>query len=61
MSADERSERPPGRADERPIDVSQDLGEDTDDRDRGYGFAIEDGDIVQLDPDDDDPGGRETA
>lgn len=55
MSADKRSERPPGRADERPIDVSQDLGEDTDDRDRGYGFAIEDGDIVQLDPDDDDP------
>lgn len=55
MSADERPPQPPGPADQRPIDVSQDLGEDTDDRDRGYGFAIEDGDIVQLDPDDDDP------
>lgn len=43
------------RADERPIDVSQDLGEDTGDRDRGYGFAIDDGDIVQLDPDEEDP------
>ncbi len=53
MSAHERPERPPGRADQRPIDVSQDLGEDTDDRDRGYGFAIEDGNVVQLDPDDD--------
>ncbi|MBA2634454.1 MAG: hypothetical protein H0U86_15880 [Chloroflexi bacterium] len=42
-------------ADERPIDVSQDLGEETDDRDRGYGFAITDGDIVQLDPDEDEP------
>jgi len=43
------------RADERPIDVSQDLGEETDDRDRGYGFAITDGDVVQLDPDEDEP------
>ena len=43
------------RANERPIDVSQDLGGDTDDRDRGYGFAIEDGDVVQLDPDEEDP------
>ena len=42
-------------ADERPIDVSQDLGEETDDRDRGYGFAVEDGDVVQLDPDEGDP------
>lgn len=40
---------------ERPIDESQDLAEDTDDRDRGYGFAIEDGDVVQLDPEKDDP------
>jgi hypothetical protein len=42
------------RADERPIDVSQDLGEETDDRDRGYGFTVEDGDVVQLDPHVDD-------
>lgn len=42
------------RADERPIDVSQDLGEETDDRDRGYGFIVEDGDIVQLDPAEED-------
>jgi hypothetical protein len=42
------------RADERPIDVSQDLGGETGDRDRGYGFAIEDGDVVQLDPTDED-------
>ena len=55
MSADERPPRPLARADQRPIDVSQDLGEETGDRDRGYGFAIEDGDVVQLDPDDDDP------
>lgn len=54
MAADEGA-RPPDGADERPIDVSQDLGEETDDRDRGYGFAIEEGDVAQLDPDDDDP------
>jgi hypothetical protein len=53
VAADEGA-RPSNGADERPIDVSQDLGEETDDRDRGYGFAIEDGDVVQLDPDDDD-------
>jgi hypothetical protein len=44
------------RADERPIDVSQDLGEETGDRDRGYGFTVENGDVVQLDPEaEDDP------
>lgn len=43
------------RADARPIDVSQDLGEETDDRDRGYGFTVEDGDVVQLDPAEDEP------
>ena len=52
MAADEGA-RPLDGADKRPIDVSQDLGEETDDRDRGYGFAIEDGDVVQLDPDGD--------
>ena len=39
----------PVSADERPIDESQDLRE-TDERDRGYGIVIEDGEIVQLDP-----------
>ena len=37
-------------ADERPPDESQDLADGTDDRDRGYGIVIEDGEIVQLDP-----------
>jgi hypothetical protein len=55
VAADEGPRPPSRRADERPIDVSQDLGEETGDRDRGYGFAIEDGDVVQLDPDDEEP------
>lgn len=38
--------------DERPIDESQDLGDRTDDRDRGYGFVVEDDEVVQLDPED---------
>lgn len=43
-------------ADERPIDESQDLGDQTDDRDRGYGIVVEDGEIVQLEPEEqDDP------
>lgn len=41
-------------ADERPIDESQDLNEETDDRDRGYGIVVDDGAIVQLDPDEQD-------
>lgn len=56
MAGDEGA-RPSDGVDERPIDVSQDLGEETDDRDRGYGFAIEDGDLVQLDPDDEPEAG----
>ena len=39
-------------ADDRPIDESQDLAEETDDRDRGYGVVIEDGQVVQLVPED---------
>lgn len=39
-------------ADERPIDESQDLIQEPDDRDRGHGIVVEDGEIVQLDPED---------
>ena len=38
--------------DDRPVDESQDLGDRTDDRDRGYGFIVEDDEVVQLDPED---------
>jgi hypothetical protein len=41
-------------ADERPIDESQDLNEGTDDRDRGYGIVVDDGEIVQLEPEEND-------
>ncbi len=44
-------------ADERPIDESQDLAEEPDDRDRGYGIVVEDGEVVQLDPE--EPGDLE--
>ena len=41
---------------ERPIDESQDLNQKTDDRDRGYGIVVEDGEVVQLTPEErDDP------
>lgn len=40
---------------ERPIDESLDLDDATDDRDRGYGIVVDDGEITQGDPDDGDP------
>ena len=43
-------------ADERPIDESQDLNDETGDRDRGYGIVVEDGEVVQLEREEhDDP------
>ncbi len=38
----------------RPIDESQDLGDRTDERDRGLGVVVEDDEIVQHDPADAD-------
>jgi hypothetical protein len=40
-----------GNADVSPVDESQDLAGDTGDADRGYGVVIQDGEVVQLDPD----------